>query len=99
MLIAVAFDAEGRDQYQVVANMQAVDLDDQQVEIGQVRRRLLSQPFGRQRHEPARGRQLRGAIPGHDRQVALRKSDSPPEFARRHVDQHQVHGPAAKPSA
>ena len=32
-----------------------------------------------------------------DRQVALRKPDSPPEFARRHVDQHQVHGPAAKP--
>jgi hypothetical protein len=47
--------------------------------------------------KPARGRRFRGAVPGHDRQVAFRKPDSPPEFARRHVDQHQVHGPAAKP--
>jgi hypothetical protein len=34
MLIAVAIDAEGGDQHQVVANMQAIDLDDQQVELG-----------------------------------------------------------------
>ena len=34
MLIAVAVDAEGGDQHQVVANMQAIDLDDQQVELG-----------------------------------------------------------------
>ena len=27
--------------------------------------------------EPARGRRLRGAVPGHDRQVPLRKPDSP----------------------
>jgi hypothetical protein len=46
---------------------------------------------------PARGRRFRGAVPGHDRQVAFRKPDSPPEFARRHVDEHQVQGPAAKP--
>jgi len=49
------------------------------------------------RHEPARGRRLRGAVPGHDRRVPLRKPDSPPEFARRRVDQHQVHDPAAQP--
>jgi hypothetical protein len=34
MLIAVVIDAEGGDQHQVVANMQAIDLDDQQVEFG-----------------------------------------------------------------
>ena len=34
MLIAVAIDAEGGDQHQVVANMQPIDLDDQQVEFG-----------------------------------------------------------------
>src|SRR5207245_9114983 len=28
--------------------------------------------------------------------IALRQPYSPPELARRHVDQHQVHGPAAK---
>jgi hypothetical protein len=31
---AVSFDAEGGDQHQVVANMQPIDLDDQQVEFG-----------------------------------------------------------------
>ena len=88
---------EGGDQHQVVADMQAVDLDDQQVELGQVRRHPRGQPLRRQRHEPARGRRFRGAVPGNDGQIALRKPHSPPELARRHVDQHQVHGPAAKP--
>ena len=32
MPIAVAIDAEGGDQHQVVANMQAIDLDNQQVD-------------------------------------------------------------------
>jgi VanZ family protein len=32
---------------------------------------------------------LRGAVPGDCRQVALRKPNSSPELARRHVDQHQ----------
>jgi hypothetical protein len=34
------------DQHQVVANMQAIDLDDQQVELGQVGRHPLGQLFG-----------------------------------------------------
>ena len=32
---------------------------------------------------PAHCRRLRGAVPDHDRHVAFRKPDSPPEFARR----------------
>src|SRR5262245_54289500 len=34
---------------------------------------------------------------GNDRHLALRPPSGPPELARRLVDQHQVHGPAAKP--
>ena len=34
MPIAVAIDMEGGDQHQVVANMQAIDLDSQQVDFG-----------------------------------------------------------------
>ena len=34
MPIAVAIDVEGGDQLQVVANMQAIDLDNQQVDFG-----------------------------------------------------------------
>jgi hypothetical protein len=49
---------------------QAVNLDDQEVQLGQVRCHPPGQPFCRQRHEPARGRRLRGAISAHDRQIA-----------------------------
>src|SRR6516162_11596526 len=31
------------------------------------------------------------------RQITLRQSHSTPQLARRDVDQHEVHGPAAKP--
>ena len=56
MFVAFAIDTESGDQHQIVADMQPVDLDDQQVQLGQVRRHPLGQPFCRQRHEPARGR-------------------------------------------
>ena len=36
--------------------------------------------------------------PTNDRQIALGKPYSPPELARRHVDQHQIYRPAAKPA-
>jgi hypothetical protein len=39
-----------------VAGKPRVDLDDQEVQLGQVRRHPLGQPFCRQCHEPARGR-------------------------------------------
>ena len=54
-------------------------------------------PLRRQRHEPARGRRLRGAVPGDGRQVPLGQPHRALKLARRHVDQHQVHRPAAKP--
>jgi hypothetical protein len=87
----------GAREHQVVAGVKPVDLDDQDVQLGQVRCHPLGQPLGGQRHEPARSRRLRGAVPGDNRQIALRKPNSAPELARRYVDQHQVHGPAAKP--
>ena len=37
-------------------DVQPVDLDDQEVQLGQVRRHPLGQPFCGQGHEPARGR-------------------------------------------
>jgi hypothetical protein len=56
MFVAFSINAEGSDQYQVVADVQPIDLDDQEVQLGQVRRHPLGQPFCRQCHEPARGR-------------------------------------------
>ena len=97
MLAPVAIDPECGDQDQVVADVQAVDLDHQKIKLRQVRGHPLGHALGGQRHEPARGRRFRGAVPGNHRQVALRKPDGAPELARRYVDQHQVHGPATKP--
>jgi hypothetical protein len=53
MLVAFTIDTESGDQHQVVADMQAVYLNDQEVQLGQVRCHPLGQPFCRQRHEPA----------------------------------------------
>ena len=77
--------------------MNAVDLDHQQVELGQVRGHPLLHACGRERDEVARGRRLRYPASRRRRNVSLRQSYCTPELARRHVDQHQVHRPRAEP--
>ena len=96
MLIAVAIDADGGQQHQVLIDVDAVNLDDQQVQIGQVGRHPSFHALRRQRHEPARYRRLghpRSLRRGH---VALRQADGAAELARRDVDQHQVERPLAQ---
>ena len=92
-----AVDADRRHQHQILVHVNAVDLDHQQVELGQVRGHPLLHACGRERDEVARGRRLRYPAPRRRRNVSLRQSDRTPELARRHVDQHQVHGPLAEP--
>ena len=53
MLRAVAVDADSSQQHQVVLDVNAIDLDDQQVQPGQVGRHPCLHALGRQRHEPA----------------------------------------------
>jgi hypothetical protein len=48
MFVAFSINAEGSDQHQVVADVQPVNLDDQEVQLGRVRRHPLGQPFCRQ---------------------------------------------------
>ena len=45
MLVAFTIDTESGDQHKVVADMQPVNLDDQEVQFGQVRCHPLGQPF------------------------------------------------------
>jgi len=71
MFVAVPIDAERGDKHQVVADVQPVDLDDEEVQLEQIRCHPFGQPLGGQRDEPARGRRLRGAVPGDDRQITL----------------------------
>src|SRR6266581_2416940 len=97
MFVPLGVDSQSGHQHQVVADVQTVDLNDQEIQLGEVRPHPLGQPLGGQRYEPARRRRFRGAVPDGDRQIALGKPHGAAELARRDVDQHQVHGPAAKP--
>ena len=97
MLVALSIDPERGHQDQVVADVQAVDLDDQKIQLGQVRGHPLGHALGRERHEPARRRRFRRAVTHDRRQIALGQPHRALKLARRYVDQHQVHRPAAKP--
>src|SRR5262249_56082297 len=45
MFVAVSINAEGSNQHQIVADVQPVDLDDQEVQLGQARRHPRGQPL------------------------------------------------------
>ncbi len=51
MFAAVAVDADRGNEHQVIAHMQPVDLDDQEVEIGQIGAHERVQLFRRQGNE------------------------------------------------
>jgi hypothetical protein len=53
MLPAVTVDADRGQQHEVLLDVDAVDLDDQQVQLGQVGRHPFRHALRRQRHEPA----------------------------------------------
>jgi hypothetical protein len=55
MLVALCIDTERRDQDQIFVQVNAIDLDHQQIEAGKIRRHPLLHPRRRQCHEAARG--------------------------------------------
>ena len=97
MLAPLRVDADRRQQHQLPRDVQAVDLDHQEIELRQVGRHELRQPLRRQSDEPPRGRRLRSSVAVHDRKTILRQPHRAPDLARRDVDQHQVHRPLAEP--
>ena len=97
MLFSLAVDPDRRQQHKVFTDVDAVDLDDQQVELGQVRRHPIFHPLGRQRHEAARGRRFRHARALGRRNVTFRQPNRTGELARRDVDQHLRQSPLAQP--
>ena len=93
MLAALAVNANGGQKRQVVLDVDPVDLDDQKIQLGQIRRHPFLHARGRQRHEAAGHRRF-----GHTRtagraDAAFRQADRTAVLARRDVDQHQVHRP------
>jgi hypothetical protein len=53
MLPAGTVDADGGQQHEVILGVDAINLDDQQVQLGQVGRHPFRHALRRQRHEPA----------------------------------------------
>ena len=76
MLVAVAIDADRRHQ-DMVAHMQTVDLNDQQVELREIRGEPGLHLLARQRHEPPGNGRLRGVV------TALPPADRPRASVRR----------------
>jgi hypothetical protein len=55
VLVVLPIDADGADQHDILGHVQAVDLNDEQIELGDVACEPFLQSLPRQRHEPARG--------------------------------------------
>ena len=83
VLLARGVDADCRDKDQVLLDVQAVDLDRQQVQRRQIARQPVRQFRARQRHELARHRRLRGAVAPGRGDIAVRQANRTPEPAGR----------------
>ena len=97
MLIALRVDTDRRNQDQILVHVNAVDLDHQQIETGEIGRHPLLHSCRRQRHEAAGGSRFRQPRPRRGRNVSLGQPNRSGKLARRDVDQHLVHGPLAEP--
>ena len=97
MLVALCIDTECRDQDQIVVHVNAVDLDHQQIEAGEIRRHPLLQACRRQCHETAGGGRFRQPSPCGRWNVSCGQPNRPGKLTCRDVDQHLVHGPLAEP--
>src|SRR3982751_6123527 len=86
MLDPRAIDADGGQQRQVLGDMDAVNLDHQQIERRQCGRHPFAHPLRRQRHEPTRRRRLRYAGAVRCWNIALWQPNGAPEPARRDID-------------
>jgi hypothetical protein len=90
MFPAVTVDADGRQQHRVLLDVDAVDLDDQKAQLGQIGGHPFRHLRLRQRHEPARHRRLGHTRALGRRNVTPRQADGAAELAGRDVDEHQV---------
>ena len=92
MLVAIAIDADRRHQ-DMVAHVEPVDLDDQQIKLRKIRGEPGLHLLARQRHKaPGNGR-LRGPVATCLRQVALGQTNRAVVLAGRHVQHHQIERP------
>jgi hypothetical protein len=85
VLVALTVNADGADQHNVLGHVQAVDLNDEQVELGDVAGEPFLQSLLRQHHEPARGRRLRRPVTFDAREWSLRQPDGATDETRFYI--------------
>jgi len=96
VLVAIAVDADRRQHDQVLIDVNAVDLDDQQIQRGKLGGHPCLHRLGRQRHEATRHRRFGHAGPSLGGDVAAGQADGAAELAGRHAHQHQIERPLAE---
>src|SRR5213595_520087 len=97
MLVALRVNTDRCNQGQIFVHANAIDLDDQQIEAGEIGCHPIPRARSRQRYEAAGGGRFRQTSPRRPRNVSLRQPNRSGKLARRDVDQHLVHGPFPEP--
>src|SRR5205807_2287708 len=75
----------------------AIDLDHQQIEVGEIGCHPILHARRRQRYEAAGGGRFRQTSPRRPRNVSLRQPNRSGKLTRRDIDQHLVQGPFPEP--
>src|SRR5262249_28609044 len=97
MLVALRIDTDRCNQEQIFVHVNAIDLDHQQIEAGEIGCHPILHARGRQRYEAVGGGRFRQTSPRRPRNVSLRQPNRSGKLARRDIDQHLVHGPLPEP--
>src|SRR6266567_1403683 len=97
MLVALRVDTDRCNQDQIFVHVNAIDLDHQQIEAGEIGCHPILHARRRQRHEAAGGGRFRQTSPRRPRNVSLRQPNRSGKLTRRDIDQHLVQGPFPEP--
>src|SRR5207247_612587 len=97
MLVALRVNTDRCNQDQIFVHVNAIDLDHQQIEAGEIGCHPILHARRRQRYEAAGGGRFRQTSPRRPRNVSLRQPNRSGKLTRRDIDQHLVQGPFPEP--
>src|SRR5262249_42031372 len=98
MLVALRIDTDRCNQEQIFVHVNAIDLDHQQIEAGEIGCHPILHARRRQRYEAAGGGRFRQTSPPRPRDVSPRQPNPTGKIARRDIDQQPGHGPPPQPA-
>src|SRR6266516_3909810 len=97
MLVALRVDTDRCNQDQIFVHVNAIDLDHQQIEAGEIGCHPIPHARRRQRYEAAGGGRFRQTSPRRPRNISLGQPNRSGKLTRRDIDQHLVQGPLPEP--